>query len=64
MIFKFVHKRLGAQTHFILRVAEKIEHVFPLSGSFILDNEDVLPFLNMLRRGSGAGGTVVIQEET
>lgn len=62
MIFKFKFKKLGAHYHYTL-FAGKVEGSLGRSGELVLGENEHLPFINMLNRGSGAGGRVILINE-
>lgn len=63
MIFKFKHQLLGGHTHFQLFVGKSLDHTLALSGSFVLDEGlQTENFLSLIRRGSGDGGEVILEE--
>jgi hypothetical protein len=63
VIFKFVYQKLGGHVHFNLW-AGKAEGALGKCGTFVVAEEELVPLLNLLRRGSGAGGTVILEEKS
>lgn len=62
MNFKFRYQTLGSHTHFDV-FAGKNYSSMGKSGTLVLEaGEETESFINMLRRGNGDGGRVILEE--
>lgn len=69
-VFKVYHRTLGAHTHFRVFSGEKVTNEgrsslrnYGCAGVFTMRQEEAQAFLGVLRRGSGDGGEVQIEED-
>lgn len=67
VVFKFYHQTLGAHMHFRVfsgeEVAPNTHRNFGKSGDLSMTKDEGQAFLEVLKRGSGDGGKVLILED-
>jgi len=65
VIFKFrFFPPAGDHTHIQMRAGANKQGALPLAGEITLRNSEVEAFKQLLRRGSGDGGRVILESDS